>query len=481
MSNYGLTNYGVNIKRLDTILNEMHADLSEKWGVNTQQNPNSLLNALLTNVADMIAELWELGQDVYNSQYPATAEGMYLDNVGQFAGVTRETAAPSYYHILCTGSDGTLIPTETIISSTTNPITNLLPTKQNTISRENFNIAVIRAVSIDGNPITVALNGKVYSVTPSRGTTASMALQTLAEAITDDDFVATIGESDGLLHIAAIQETSINTLLLSDNLTTDSVSSVFTFRTEEDGDIGLPTGAITAITRAVTGLTAVTNVGTYIAGREKETDSDYRKSYMEKIFSHSERMANSIRSAILNNCQGVNAIAVYENDSNEVDVAGRYPHSVEVVVDGGDETEIAQQILNTKAGGISTYGSVEISLTGDYGEELLIRFSRPDYLYVWFHVEITIAQNAMLPTNYADLIREIILAKMSELDCGDNVIPQNLFLPDIYSQIYGIGYVEVTIGTGTERPSIMTAHNVYATVRERCITRESMIEVIISG
>jgi len=243
VSSYGLTSYGVNIKRLDTILDEMHTDLTAAWGVNTRQNPNSLLNALLTNVADRIAELWELGQDVYNSQYPATAEGMYLDNVGQFAGVTRETDAPSYYHILCVGADGTLIPTETIISSTTNPVTNLMPVKQNTISRDTFNIATIRAVSINGNPLTVALNGKVYSVTPARGTDPSTALQALAEAITDDDFVATIGESDGLLHIAAIQETSINTLLLSDNLTTDSVGCVFTFKTEETGDIGLPAGS----------------------------------------------------------------------------------------------------------------------------------------------------------------------------------------------------------------------------------------------
>ena len=481
MSDFGLTSYGVNIKRLDTILEEMHTDLSEKCGVNTQQNPNSFLNVLLTNVADMIAELWELGQDVYNSQYPSTAEGMYLDNVGQFAGVMRASEAPSYYHILCTGADGTLIPTETIISSTTNPITNLRPTTQNIISRDNFNIAAIRAVSIDGNPLTVALNGSVYSVTPARGTTESTALASLAETIVDDDFVATIGETDGLLYITAIQETSINSLLLSDNLTTESVSSVFTFQTEDVGDIYLPAGAITTITRAVTGLNSVTNVGTYIAGREKESDSDYRKSYMEKIFSHSERMSNSIRSAILNNCQGVSAIAVYENDSNTTDSYGRYPHSVEVVVDGGDETEIAQQILNTKAGGISTYGSVEISLTGDYGEELLIRFSRPDYLYLWFHVEITIARNATLPTNYADLIREIILSKMNSLDCGEDVIPQNLFFPDIYTQIYGVGFIEMTIGVGVDRPATFTERNVYATIRERCITRENMIEVVING
>ncbi len=100
MAEYGLTSNGVNIKRLDVILEEMHTELTEQWGVNTKQTSGSLVNVLLTNVADAIAELWELGQDVYNSQYPSTAEGVYLDNVGQFAGVTRESAAPSYNYIL---------------------------------------------------------------------------------------------------------------------------------------------------------------------------------------------------------------------------------------------------------------------------------------------------------------------------------------------------------------------------------------------
>lgn len=71
MADYGLTPQGPNIKRLDVILEEMHSGLSEKWGVNTRQNPESLLNHLLTNVADAIADLWEFGEAVYFSQYPA--------------------------------------------------------------------------------------------------------------------------------------------------------------------------------------------------------------------------------------------------------------------------------------------------------------------------------------------------------------------------------------------------------------------------
>ena len=123
MADYGLTPQGPNIKRLDVILEEMHSGLSEKWGVNTRQNPESLLNHLLTNVADAIADLWEFGEAVYFSQYPATAEGRSLDNAAQYGGSTREAAAKSYYPIHCTGKDGTKLAAGTRISSATNPTT----------------------------------------------------------------------------------------------------------------------------------------------------------------------------------------------------------------------------------------------------------------------------------------------------------------------------------------------------------------------
>ena len=98
MADYGLTPQGPNIKRLDVILEEMHSGLSEKWGVNTRQNPESLLNHLLTNVADAIADLWEFGEAVYFSQYPATAEGRSLDNAAQYGGPPPRAPAASFQH-----------------------------------------------------------------------------------------------------------------------------------------------------------------------------------------------------------------------------------------------------------------------------------------------------------------------------------------------------------------------------------------------
>lgn len=61
MAKYGLTPQGPNPKRLDVILEDMHSKMTDRLGVNTRQNPQSLLNHILTNVADEIAELWEFG------------------------------------------------------------------------------------------------------------------------------------------------------------------------------------------------------------------------------------------------------------------------------------------------------------------------------------------------------------------------------------------------------------------------------------
>ena len=141
MAKYGLTPQGPNPKRLDVILEDMHSKMTERLGVNTRQNPQSLLNHTLTNVADEIAELWEFGVDVYHSQYTSSATGVSLDYAAQFGGSTREMAAKSYYSILCTGLDGTTIPAGTVIASDTNPATSLTATADATITRSAFNKA----------------------------------------------------------------------------------------------------------------------------------------------------------------------------------------------------------------------------------------------------------------------------------------------------------------------------------------------------
>lgn len=473
MATYGLTPQGPNIKRLDVILEEMHEDMSKKLGVNTRQNPQSLLNHILTNISDRIAELWEFGLDVYYSQYPSTATDSSLDNAAQFGGSTREMPAKSFYSILCTGVDGTVVPAGTLIASDTNPAINLTNQSDGQITRSSFNKAVVVLASeSDSSALSIVLNGELYS-----GNT----LEALASAITDDAFE--VDYADGRLTIEATDEASSNTMVLSENLTTETVASIIQFGTVDYGDTFIPNGAITKIVKTVAGLESVINVGSYIAGRLTETDTEFRQSYADKIYNRSSAMLESIKSAILENVQGVESVAPYENYTDATDSMGRPPHSIEIVVDGGSATEIAQQILNTKAGGINTFGDVETVLPGVYGEDITVRFNRPTYVYVWFQVGVTLSGSTNPPTNYADLIKETILECMEGVEAGSDVIPQR-FTTALYNKVSGIDYFDIRLFSSTESgssPSAYTERSVSITARQRAITSESRIGVVIDG
>lgn len=485
MSEYGVTKTGVNIKRLDVIAEEIHADLSEGWGVNTRLNPRSKLNVLVTNFSDKLAELWEFGKDVYDAMYPSSAEGMNLDFACQYGGTVRENAAQSYYPIHCTGVDGTTLDTTTIIASATKPPKNFSPWKSAQITRSFFNKATIKIVApTASSTYTVSIDGTLYSFSPDKSVDDLSILLGLKSAFDGcEEFSVEVDKENLLLSIEAVDVQKSYSMILTENLTTDTVTSIITFASEEFGDIVLPDRAITDIVRGQANFKSCTNLCPHIAGRLMETDTQLRQSYIDKIFNRSSRMVDSIRSAILMNCQGVESVAVYENDTNAVDEMGRWPHSVEVVVEGGDATEIAQQILNTKAGGINSYGSVEVQVPGEYGDSITIRFNRPTHIYAWMRVGIIQSKTEFIPANYVELIKTVIVKRVQELNCGDDIVPQK-FLNEIYAACPGISYIDITMFTTSDSsatPGTYDLRSKTISARERATTSMTMIEVTLDG
>lgn len=485
MPEYGITEKGVNIKRLDTIMEEIHTGLSEGWGVNTRLNPKSNLNVLVTNFSDKVAELWEFGKGIYDSMYPSSAEGISLDNACQFGGTVRETAARSYYPIHCTGVDGTPLDTSTIIASATNPQTNFVLLNPSVITRSSFNRATVKVVSMASTAAyTVSIDGTLFSYTPTKETSPLDVLNGLQELLSEsEEFSAGVDEDNLLLTIEAVDETKSYGMILTENLTTETVTSIINFASEENGDVVLPYQAITNIVQGHADFLSCTNLCPYIAGRQEETDKELRRSYADKIFNRASMMLEAIRSAILSNVQGVRSVAPYENDTNLYDQYGRPPHSIEIVVDGGDAREIARQILSKKAGGINTFGDEEVKIPGEYGEDITVRFNRPTYVYAWMRVGITQSQVEDLPLNYADRIKEAIVAKMEELNCGDDIVPQK-FLGDIYAACPGISYLDMTLFTSTDVAATPDSYDLRSkaiSARERAVTTETMIEVALDG
>ena len=487
MPEYGITETGLRIKRFDTILSEINAFQTEGFGVQVGANTRSFLNTLNTSVADKIAELWELGADIYHNLSPMSAEGAALDNAVQFGGNSREKARSTYYPIHCECTEGITLDEETLIESDTNPAIKFLSAEERTISRSSFNKAKVKVVSTQpGEAYTVALNGTLYSYTCKAQDGPEAILGGLRDLILADEaeaFTASVDGENVLLVIEAADVESENSMLLTDNLTTESVTAIISFASEEPGEVSLPNGAITKIVTAPTGFLSCTNLCGYVAGRLLETDVELRQSYVDKIFSRSSRMTDSIRSAILANCAGVTAAQVYENRTNETDSEGRPPHSVEAVVDGGSNSDIAEQILATVSAGITTYGSVSVDVPGEGDDMIEVCFNRPTYIYCWFKVTLTISKASLVPANYAELVETAIVDAMSQVENGEDVVPQQQFLPAIYEQVPGISYIDVSIYTTTSasegQPSSYPLRSVEITNRQRAMTSSTRIEVAL--
>ena len=195
-------------------------------------------------------------------------------------------------------------------------------------------------------------------------------------------------------------------------------------------------------------------------------------------------MIDSICSQLINNVPNVESATGYENDTDDTDKEGRPPHSVEIIVDGGDETSIASIILDKKAAGIQTFGSITVNVATEYGDSIPVSFNRPEYIYVWMKVTLD-ADKSYLPTNYANLTIESIVEDALKLQAGDNMLSQT-FNDGIYSAVGGVTYVDIKCAATKDSEHIPTSEeytkvNVSVESRQKIVIADTRIEVVYSG
>lgn len=484
MAEHGITEKGFVIKRLDEIESDINSRLKEGWGVDITIEPQSLIGTLVTSFSDKIAELWELVQDAYFAMYPSTAEGENLDNSMQYAGVMRLKKARTVYSLKCTGADGTEIPYGALVKSTTQPVKQLQCAKAQSISRSNFREISLYCLESLGT-FSIALNGVTYSVTVDSSSTKDI-LESLSAKISASNISKSIElESDSERWTLKLTDTygnSDNEIALSTNISVSSCSSNITFETLDYGEITLPTDSVTEISTMIDGWTSCTNDKEPVSGRLDETDAEARQSYIKRIALRSENMLTSIASALYNDVQGVEYVACYENDSDETDLDGRPPHSIEIIVSGGGEGDVANKIWSKKPVGIATFGNVKALINDEYKNTHEICFSRPSPLYIWFKVSITPITGKSVVSNYAEIIKQAVVENIS-CDIGENIIAQKLVAP-IYNSISDIDYVEIKC-YASENPSQSspecTLDSVIVNARQIPSISDDRIEVVLVG
>lgn len=153
------------------------------------------------------------------------------------------------------------------------------------------------------------------------------------------------------------------------------------------GRIVANSGTITGIATPVSGWTAVTNAADASAGKDAESDAEFRVRRETELQAAGTSPVDAIRS-VVSAVDDVVKVTVDENVTDATGPTGIPPHSVEVVVQGGADADIAAAILGARAGGVGTYGTTTTTALDAGGVTRTVRFTRPSDRNVYITVDV---------------------------------------------------------------------------------------------
>lgn len=203
-------------------------------------------------------------------------------------------------------------------------------------------------------------------------------------------------------------------------------SITVTATAEDIGAVSADANTITTIATPTRGWQTVNNAAAAVAGAPVETDAALRRRQKTSTALPSLTVLEGIVGAIAA-LDGVTRYAPYENDSDTTDGDGLPPHSIAMVVEGGDALQIATAIAAKKAPGAYTYGTTSESVTDRYGVPRTIRFFRPTDKRI--KVVVALTALAGYTTGIGAEIQAAVAAYITGLAIGADVYLHRLYVP----------------------------------------------------
>lgn len=181
-------------------------------------------------------------------------------------------------------------------------------------------------------------------------------------------------------------------------------------------------------------------------GKTEESDASLLRRFMMSHSINNDDDREGIQAALLN-VTDVKKALVLENHTNQIDAdTGLPPHSLNAIVFGGTDNDIALTLIKKKVGGAAFVGDQEV-LIHHNGMNRIIRFDRPQ------QVKITVALTFKRLRNYTDLPEQEI---EETLRANDFNIAQDVFAMRLVCGINtqdNFNLEEITVN-GADRVSI---------------------------
>lgn len=440
-----------------------------------QTRPDSIIGILINTFADREAALWNVAEGVYNAMYPTTATGVSLDNAVAFSGVSRLQAVDAKATVIFYGDQGTYIPAGSEIR---NSDTQVVWATSESISVSSTNAAdvLIAPTVADDTTYSVTVDGVKYSFTSGKNATTISVLRGLAAALSSTNYAVS---TTGAAIRVAVKTSSSMVVQLSAGLSFIEIGSPVSASPLDGVNDTAPEGMINELVTLIAGVKRVSNLQS-VAGRGVETDEELRRRYQTGVFTLGAATYDSIIANITDAIPTATDIKLFENDTDKT-ANELKPHSIKLVIDGGNEDDIAQALHKYKAAGIDTNGDIVKQIQTNTGLKQ-VAFSRPNYRYIWVKAKLQMLDGteAQFPTDGLDTIRQNILEIGKALAVGDDVLLQKFFCAVF--KVPGVSTVDLKFAVQTElgsKPadSEYSAQNIVINTYERAIFDLTRIEV----
>jgi uncharacterized phage protein gp47/JayE len=423
---FGITPNGFSIKRLPNIVDDINAQLKDKFG-QIDTSPESVTGQFVGIVSQLYTDLWEQMGVIYSSQHPSEAAKIQLDYIGEFNGLTRLPAISSKVEVGCNGSIGTIVSIGTQAKSAMTGDFFQVITIGTITNKEVIKTYIRVDLVVDLTDYLITIGTEDYIFNSGVSATNAIIAQGL-KAIIDADVSSVVEVSymgDGDLMLES-KTANVFDFLIGDNLL---FFTPILFESIEQGQILVNEDTINIIETPLGGLDEINNFQEGSKGRALESDAEYRIRRLQSFQKAGAGNLEAIVSRMKNDIDGVVQVKGFENRNDVVDGDGRPPHSIEIIVDGGSISDIANLLWLIKGGGIRTHSSsgTYYDIVDSNGDLQRMFFSRPIPMYAWLKVTVSLYDEELFPIDGINQIKNNLLAYGNKSDIGLDIIPQRFF------------------------------------------------------
>lgn len=444
----GITPYGFQRKTLNEIIASMKQGIRNNLGTDWNTETGSIEDQFLSVFAEETDQCWQGLEGVYASQTLDGAEGIYLDDILSQQGVYRKGRTASSGKGVIFSNYATVSVGSTIaLGASTSAGNNLSYLTQRAVTLDNYmscyklsaaQLSVGQAYSFTAYN-TRSPSNQTFNFNPSSDLNKASVLTQLAVFINDNILdMPTRAYYDPItttLYIGFNQQSNLpnplprGTLFVSTTPRVGSLGHTVDLLTTTLGFNPLSPNNLSGLIPTHTGFESIVNGDDFSAGSEVQTDAEYRLTAINIKETSVAGTPDSIVAGLLA-LEGVEDARIYENPTEDeiIDTSANIvaiPYTYNVAVLGGDDSEVAQVILNKSPANTKRYGSYIAQAINTKGNSVDVNFTRVGYFDIEIEVSYTAKNNSVLTEVEKTSIIKNIIEATSSLEIGDT-IPVNL-------------------------------------------------------